>query len=78
MDYCTLFPEGWWAYCCAAHDVAYATQAAKDIADQALLECVATSSSTPLLMLASSVISVTMYLGVRVFGGYFYRRNKLK
>jgi hypothetical protein len=26
MDYCTHFPEGWWATCCQAHDVAYAAQ----------------------------------------------------
>ena len=43
MDYCTLWFEGWWAHCCAAHDQAYAEQVGQAAADAQLFTCVATS-----------------------------------
>lgn len=46
MDYCTIFPEGWWSHCCAAHDAAYAAQAARSAADMDLLRCVAASATS--------------------------------
>ena len=36
MDYCTHFPEGWWATCCQAHDAAYAAQIGRIEADLGL------------------------------------------
>jgi hypothetical protein len=74
MDYCTWFPEGWWGYCCEAHDAAYAAQIGKEIADSALLQCVA--SSNPSLAAASLVIASMMYAGVRIFGTRYYNNAK--
>jgi hypothetical protein len=68
-DYCTLWPEGWWAHCCQAHDLAYAAQSGKAAADSALWQCVATSGEP-----ASWVIGAVMFVGVTVFGRRFYRR----
>ena len=77
MDYCTLFPEGWWAHCCAAHDAAYAAQAARSVADMDLLRCVASSAiSSPALAAVSAVVGVVMYIGVRTFGRIFYIKAK--
>ena len=85
MDYCTLFPEGWWAHCCAAHDNAYAAQVGQSLADGQLLYCVAQSLpatviDNPLLAGAASVASVAvggiMWFGVRLFGRRYYRRAK--
>lgn len=74
MDYCTLFPEGWWAHCCAAHDAAYAAQVARDVADKALLQCVAASAtSSPALAVVSAVVGVVMFVGVRLAGRFFYK-----
>ena len=74
MDYCTLFPEGWWSHCCAAHDAAYAAQTARSAADMDLLRCVAASAtSSPALAVVSAAIGVVMYVGVRVGGRYFYK-----
>lgn len=82
MDYCTFFPEGWWAHCCEAHDLAYGAQVGQTLADGALALCVA--SSLPELAVdhpvlatvaaaGSVLIGVVMWLGVRFFGGRFYR-----
>lgn len=76
MDYCTLFPDGWWSHCCAAHDAAYTAQIARDAADQALLVCVTSSTSTPALAAVSAAIGVVMYLGVRLGGRFFYDKAK--
>ena len=77
MNYCTLFPEGWWPHCCAAHDAAYAAQTARDVADMDLLRCVvASATSSPALAVVSAVIGVVMYIGVRVFGWFFYNKAK--
>lgn len=76
MDYCTLWPEGWWAHCCAAHDAAYAAQVARSAADKALLQCVAASTSSPALAVVSAVVGVAMYVGVRLGGRFFYDKAK--
>ena len=34
MDYCTLWLEGWWSNCCAAHDADYAAQIGQALADE--------------------------------------------
>lgn len=73
MDYCTWFPEGWWAACCAAHDLAYSSQVGKDLADQALLACVANSANGPVLGAASFAVAGLMYAGVRLFGRRYYK-----
>lgn len=76
MDYCTLFPEGWWSHCCAAHDAAYAAQIGQAVADSALLQCVAASGDGLLVGAASAVVGATMWLGVRLFGRRWYKRAK--
>jgi hypothetical protein len=76
MDYCTLFPEGWWAHCCQAHDLAYANQVSRAVADLDLFWCVMDSAPNTLLLGATMLISGLMYLGVTVFGNYFYKRAK--
>lgn len=68
-DYCTLFPEGWWAHCCKAHDAAYAAQIGKELADEYLLLCVASSGGA-----LSWLIGSVMFAGVTLFGWRFYRR----
>ena len=73
-DYCTLWPEGWWAACCKAHDDDYMAQVGQAVADTDLLACVATSAPTPVLAAASAVVALVMYVGVRAFGARFYRK----
>lgn len=74
MDWCTMFPEGWWSHCCMAHDAAYAAQAGQAVADSALFQCVATSGDGLLVGGASLVVGATMWLGVRLFGRRWYKR----
>lgn len=73
MDYCTSFPEGWWAHCCQAHDLAYTGQVSRTLADQQLWGCV--SSSGHGLGLLSFAIGTVMFVGVRAFGAYYYRKG---
>lgn len=84
-DYCTAFIEGWWAACCAAHDVGYAEQIGRFLADDRLLACVAHSvpewaATNPGLAgaaaLGSAVLARVMFAAVRLFGGRFYRAAK--
>lgn len=74
MDYCTLFPEGWWAHCCAAHDADYLAQIGKLLADERLLQCVASAGDGGLIGAVSFGVAGVMWLGVRLFGRRFYRR----
>lgn len=74
VDHCTLFFEGWWSHCCKGHDADYAAQAARYAADLELLQCVATSGDGALIGAVSTVIGVAMFVGVRIFGGRFYRK----
>lgn len=82
MDYCTLFPEGWWSHCCEAHDLAYSAQIGQALADGALALCVASSlpelaTEHPALAVVAAagagVIGAVMWLGVRLFGRSYYR-----
>lgn len=76
MNHCTLFPEGWWAHCCEAHDAAYAAQIGQMTADTTLLQCVA-ASGDGLLAPVSVAVGVVMFLGVTVFGWRYYRKAKV-
>lgn len=76
MDYCTSFPEGWWAACCKAHDNDYVAQIGKALADERLLQCVASSGDGVVIGVASAVIGGAMWLGVRIFGKKFYKKAK--
>lgn len=74
MDYCTWFPEGWWASCCAVHDLAYSAQLGKEIADKALWACVANSAQAgPVAAAASFAVGCFMWVGVRAFGRKYYK-----
>jgi len=70
-DGCSLFPDGWvhekdlWCDCCFKHDLAYwrgGTREQRQIADQALSECVKKRTKSDLL-------AEMMHTGVR-FGGH--------
>lgn len=76
MDYCTLFPEGWWSTCCQIHDTEYAMQIGQALADANLLKCVINSGGDPITIGLSVIIGVTMWIGVRIFGSKFYRGAK--
>lgn len=70
-DHCTLWPEGTWAYCCAAHDLAYANPAvAKLAADLDMIHCVAAAAGWPMAIL--------MGAGVITLGAPFWLRARLK
>lgn len=76
MDYCTLFPEGWWATCCEIHDSEYAMQIGKELADNNLFHCVVNSGTDPLTIVLSVVVATVMWVGVRMFGNRFYKGSK--
>lgn len=75
MDWCTWWPEGWWAHCCQAHDAGYAAQIGQALADERLLQCVAESAPEPWLAGASLVVGGLMFLGVRMFGRRYYGKS---
>ncbi|WP_158874006.1 hypothetical protein [Antarcticirhabdus aurantiaca] len=84
VDHCTGWFEGWWAAACAAHDTAYGAQSGRAAADAQLFHDVAVSlpawaTAHPALAVAGAAASVTvagvMWLGVRFFGGPFYRQG---
>lgn len=86
-DYCTGWLEGWWSGCCQAHDLAYLEQAGRSAADVELALCVARTLpelalAYPALASVAGALSVAvaggMYLGVRLFGRWFYRRAGAK
>jgi hypothetical protein len=72
MDYCTLWFEGWWSHCCAAHDLAYDTEVVRAVADADLASCVINASSNPVLAVVGLGVGGLMFLGVRLFGWRFY------
>lgn len=78
MDYCTWFPEGWWSHCCKAHDAAYSDQLGKLIADAKLFLCVASSGDSVTTGVISVAVAATMFIGVLMAGGSFYRNSKKK
>lgn len=63
-DHCTLWFEGSWAHCCAAHDAAYAGFESRIAADLDLAQCVLAASG-------SAVMALTMLAGVVTFGWIF-------
>lgn len=70
VDHCTLWFEGTWAHCCAAHDLAYANPAIGRLsADWALAQCVAATSGGP-------VMAAIMFGGVALFGWFFRWRGQ--
>lgn len=70
MNSCTLFPDGKWSECCRHHDVAYAKQTvSRKEADKMLYNCVKSKCK---------VIAPIMYIGVRMFGLYFWNKAKDK
>lgn len=76
MNYCTLFPDGWWPTCCEIHDAEYAAQIGKALADSNLFNCVANAGGDPITVGLSLVIGAVMWLCVRLFGSKFYRGAK--
>lgn len=71
-DNCTLFFEGNWSECCARHDKRYENKRlTRKQADRLLYRCVHKKSK--------KVVALIMYVGVRAFGWYFYRKvNQIK
>lgn len=68
MNSCTLFPDGTWSKCCDLHDYQYLTQkVSRKQADKILYDCVKSKCK---------VIAHIMYIGVRMFGWYFWNKNK--
>lgn len=68
MDYCTFWPDGVWAHCCAAHDIAYELGRPKIEADLALGQCVKETGNllTGYLMAFGTLIfGLPWYLGAR-------------
>ena len=80
-DYCTLWPEGWWGDCCKQHDLDYLNQVDRKEADTKLLQCVLESPlpvsiDSPLIGGSLSlIIGFIMYIGVRTFGSFFYKKK---
>ena len=70
-DHCTLWPDRLfgsdWSHCCAAHDLAYITQADRITADFELARCV---------MALNWPMGVVMGAGVLAFGWLFYAKNR--
>ena len=68
-DHCTLSPEGNWSMCCARHDRRYENKRLTRFqADKLLFRCVNRKSNV--------LIASIMFLGVRAFGWYFYKKAK--
>ena len=74
MDYCTAFFEGWWSHCCQAHDSDYLARIGKALADERLLQCVASAGDGGLIGVVSVGVAGVMWLGVRIFGRRWYRK----
>lgn len=73
QDYCTMWPDRFgsvdWSDCCRAHDIAYATNVVKNVADKALMQCVIETTHWYWL-------GGLMFLGVSFFGWAFKRKSK--
>ena len=67
-DRCTLFPEGNWSECCHQHDRMYGRKTvSRWVADKLLYKCVRKKSNI--------VVASIMFIGVRLFGWYFYNKK---
>jgi hypothetical protein len=68
MNSCTLFPDCIWKDCCYVHDLNYVRQKITRLeADKMLLSCVKERCKA---------VAYIMYAGVRLFGLYFWNKNK--
>jgi len=84
IDHCTSWFEGWWGeLCCRPHDLDYAGQVDRLVADGRLWSCVWHSlpdiaAAHPIIAGVftgvSAVIATIMFIGVRLFGLPFYKR----
>lgn len=67
-DNCTLWPEGTWSECCALHDRRYENKRlTRYQADKLLFRCVNRKSNIKM--------AIVMFLGVRLFGWFFYNKS---
>jgi hypothetical protein len=67
MDCCTLWFDGTWRECCCRHDRRYVNKRlSRKQADKLLYRCVKRKSN--------AFMASVMYVGVRSFGWYFYRK----
>lgn len=69
-DGCTLWFQGNWRHCCEIHDAEYFEGFDKLQSDLNLMSCVA-DAGWPLM-------GLIMFIGVSIFGWFFYPRNKTK
>ena len=70
-DYCTLWPEGVWAHCCKAHDLAYSLGSTSKLqADAELAKCVADTGYP--------IMGIIMGVGTALGGWFFYKRKGTK
>ena len=91
-DYCTLFPDGNYGVpCCKRHDRRYSNESiSKREADILLRRCILRKAKIYIIKIKTVIvvyispkmIANTAYIGVRVFGWYWYnkaqRKNKEK
>ena len=76
VDHCTRFFEGWWAHCCAYHDIAYTDGTPRFTADLDLLFCVSTAGTVWWQDALSFTIGGVMFTGVLLFGGRYYEHGQ--
>lgn len=69
-DWCTHSPDGTWWQCCRVHDRLYADPNATDraAADLQLRRC--------MLRKGRPVLAWIYWFGVRLFGGFYWRRDR--
>lgn len=70
QGYCTFWWDGNWAKCCEVHDIAYGSGTDKLLADIELGLCVINTGNL--------WMGIVMFLGVSIFGWFFYKRQKKK
>lgn len=67
MNNCTGFLEGNWSRCCARHDKRYeSSRLTRYQADILLYRCTKKKCK---------IVAPIMFIGVRLFGWYFYKRS---
>jgi len=87
MNACTFFPDGSWSNCCARHDRRYANnRLTRRQADKLLFRCVWRVGKPTVVMdnifatlvVSSMVVATVMYVGLRVFGWFWYWKAKIR